>query len=1006
MAFSAEAFLHAGGRTFDTAEMYLNYESIRDGIAKSGVPREQVWITSKVNTDKTWLLRSDYRRQYVNTTEGTIRSVKEALQALSTSYIDLMLIHGPWNTSHEERVAVWRGLIEAQKAGTVHSIGVSNFNRTQILELEDATGVLPAANEIEFHPWVPVVTREFVRWCQSRDIAVIAYNSLGGRHNRARGSAIAKIAAKYGVHNAQVLLRWAIDQGVAVIPSATSVAHIRANLAIDSCPLTRADHELIEKAERPRAFAMHNALGDKVFQWKPPIKKKSQVAPASAQTLPRSSHSGRQLGKGRDTPRTQGEGGLYRGVPDHKGRQPPLVTCLAVEKRAAQTRVEEQLQPAVTSLLPPFLMGNGVYIPRLGFRGDPAAVNRSLALGHGLIDLAGVANDETCGGCDGVASAIRQRSLAQQSKPFCLLAGQPAMLSSKVGSAAAMDRVMAHVQRGVQASGGSHLDLYLLPCPSSDAEMLTTLLHVWAGLKQLQLHGLLGSIGMTHPDPVCLERLEHSERPAAVLFSPLQPLNGPRKAAETLVRFCEDRAITVIAMPPAPAANTDALARYGLQRGFVQLIDRHVGLRDIVDYRLSEAQMQEFDCGGTEERACTRPHKPLGILGQPTCATERLAIKTRQTCPTCMSSFEGQQRLRMPQVWHQPGAEDPIGSYPRWRSLDGLDLSELLLAPRLEIPPPGFAAAPSVYSYRVRFSPFDAYPAHFKGLAQYGGASDPAFFDSRYTELIATLGHEVESRVQTLRKEPKFNTGSERTITLIEFTSAAGVASQVALFSPALKEVVFDYVSPYVQQHVYGLSTTTNATECAPRLTGFVVHRNMYGANEFARSRGSLWHWDTGPTQRVKMLLYLTPVDAASGCFVALRHNSTGRPFYVNGRKPWGGQNAPANVPKEWMLSMLQEGYRASCLTGPAGTLNVFDHNIVHRASRPRPGRHRDAVTLFFRPPVGKPKEGCPTYRNATAEQVPLRRRRRHHASRVGTSKGAAWFRKFSRNLYRREWWS
>ena len=200
MYTSAKVFLQNGGRHIDTAQMYLNYDKIRTAIADTGVPREQIWITSKVNTDKTWLIRSDSRRVYVNTTAGAMASVNDALRELNTRYIDLMLIHGPWQMSHDERLAVWSGLIEAQKAGKVKAIGVSNFNREQIEELERGTGVAPAVNELELHPWVGTATLDLVHWCQSRGIGVIAYNSLGGKKNRARGAAVAKVASQQRSH--------------------------------------------------------------------------------------------------------------------------------------------------------------------------------------------------------------------------------------------------------------------------------------------------------------------------------------------------------------------------------------------------------------------------------------------------------------------------------------------------------------------------------------------------------------------------------------------------------------------------------------------------------------------------------------------------------------------------------------------------------------------------------------------------------------------------------------
>ena len=90
----------------------------------------------------------------------------------------------------------------------------------------------------------------------------------------------------------------------------------------------------------------------------------------------------------------------------------------------------------------------------------------------------------------------------------------------------------------------------------------------------------------------------------------------------------------------------------------------------------------------------------------------------------------------------------------------------------------------------------------------------------------------------------------------------------------------------------------------------------------------------------------------------------------MDGTKPWGTHNSPAPVPKEWLLEMMRGGYRPSCLAGPKGTLNIFDPNIVHRASRPKPGRYRDAITFIFHPPHGSVTAGC---EKASVAHVPMR---------------------------------
>jgi 2,5-diketo-D-gluconate reductase A len=227
------------------------------------VPREELWITDKVNTGP-WSGDGP-----VTTRAGSLASVQASLQKLGTDYIDLMLIHGTWVLNADEQLAVWRGLIDAKSKGYVRAIGVSNFNRQEIEALEAATGVLPTVNQVEFHPWVPDATVELVRWCQKRNIAVTAYGSLGGSANKAgevepsQSSNVATVAVTHGCSNAQVLLRWALNQGVAVIPGATSAAHIQENLRVPSFQLTASDRKLLAGA-KPAAFKRWRNLSEEI----------------------------------------------------------------------------------------------------------------------------------------------------------------------------------------------------------------------------------------------------------------------------------------------------------------------------------------------------------------------------------------------------------------------------------------------------------------------------------------------------------------------------------------------------------------------------------------------------------------------------------------------------------------------------------------------------------------------------------------------------------------------
>jgi len=246
---STKAYLAAGGRLIDTAQGYGNHLDIAEAIRQSGLSREDLWVTSKV------------RVRACNTSADVVRAVKKSLQQLDLNYLDLMLLHGGdgWGIAPDRDVELWRGLIEAQKAGQVRSIGVSNHNRDEVQRLISETGVVPAVNQLEFHPWVPLETRDLVRWCQDKGIAVTAYGSLGGSQNKARGEAVSQVAQKYGKTNAQVLLRWALDHNVAVIPGASSDQHIQEDLDLTGFKLSDEDAKFLENAEAPASFARwHN----------------------------------------------------------------------------------------------------------------------------------------------------------------------------------------------------------------------------------------------------------------------------------------------------------------------------------------------------------------------------------------------------------------------------------------------------------------------------------------------------------------------------------------------------------------------------------------------------------------------------------------------------------------------------------------------------------------------------------------------------------------------------
>lgn len=245
---STGVYLKWGGRLIDTAMAYRNHADIGRAVKESGVPRSEIWITSKVAPGKV----SSYRACLV--------AIDEILTELDTTYLDLLLIHTP-KLGKDPTIELWKCLIEAKRLGKTKSIGVSNFNRGEIEDIASATGELPVANEIQLHPWSSPSWKKLAKWQKENKIATIAYTSLGGsRFDSSGGSAswpplVSKLAKKYGATEAQILLKWALQNDLAIIPGSGSKKHIKENLLL-SATFDLTDEELldIENAEVPNGW--------------------------------------------------------------------------------------------------------------------------------------------------------------------------------------------------------------------------------------------------------------------------------------------------------------------------------------------------------------------------------------------------------------------------------------------------------------------------------------------------------------------------------------------------------------------------------------------------------------------------------------------------------------------------------------------------------------------------------------------------------------------------------
>ena len=221
---AVRAALEAGYRHIDTASVYGNEAAVGAAIRESGVPRQEVFVTTKL-----WNGEQGEDR--------ALRAFEESRQRLGLEYVDLYLLHWPVPGL---RVASWRALERLWQAGQARAIGVSNFLIPHLNELEASCRVLPHAQQIEIHPWHQQA--EVRAWCARRGVAVEAYSPLTkGRF--LSHPAISAISARLGKTPAQILLRWGIEVGVAVLPKSTRPERIRENAAIFDFSL---DHEARE----------------------------------------------------------------------------------------------------------------------------------------------------------------------------------------------------------------------------------------------------------------------------------------------------------------------------------------------------------------------------------------------------------------------------------------------------------------------------------------------------------------------------------------------------------------------------------------------------------------------------------------------------------------------------------------------------------------------------------------------------------------------------------------
>ncbi len=227
--------LGAGYRLLDTAVNYENEAEVGEALRRSSVPLDQVKVCSKL---------PGRHHGY----HDAIRSTHESLERLGLARLDLHLIHWP-NPSVDRYVEAWQALVDLQRDGLVTSIGVSNFTDANLQRIVDESGVTPAVNQIELHPYFPQPEMRAVN--ADRGILTESWSPLGKRQAPFREPPVAEAATAHGVNPAQVILRWQVQLGCLPIPKSASRDRQALNLDVFGFELSVDEVEAITALGRP-----------------------------------------------------------------------------------------------------------------------------------------------------------------------------------------------------------------------------------------------------------------------------------------------------------------------------------------------------------------------------------------------------------------------------------------------------------------------------------------------------------------------------------------------------------------------------------------------------------------------------------------------------------------------------------------------------------------------------------------------------------------------------------
>lgn len=240
--------LKVGYRHIDTAQSYFNEEEVGNAIAKSGIPREQVFLTTKV-----WVEHYGY--------DETRKSVLESMRKLKTNYIDLVLLHQPFSDYY----GAWRALEDLYAEGVIKAIGVSNFYPDRLVDICSFARIKPMVNQVETHPHNQQI--EAHEWMKKYGVQHEAWAPFGeGRGGMFEEPLLVEIGKKYGKTAAQVILRWDMQRNVVAIPKSTHIERMEQNFDIFDFELSEEDMAKIATLDKKQSsFFSH--YDPKMVEW-------------------------------------------------------------------------------------------------------------------------------------------------------------------------------------------------------------------------------------------------------------------------------------------------------------------------------------------------------------------------------------------------------------------------------------------------------------------------------------------------------------------------------------------------------------------------------------------------------------------------------------------------------------------------------------------------------------------------------------------------------------------